>query len=45
MSELTMNSMSVAPDKEGQRMDAKIRVSEVQKQLRELQAKPKKRIC
>lgn len=42
MGEVAMNNLGFAPDKEGQRMDAKIRVSEIQKQLRELQAKPKK---
>lgn len=43
MGEVAMNNMTAfMPDKEGQRMDAKIRVSDIQKQLKELQAKPKK---
>lgn len=43
MSEAAMDNLaSFAPDKEGKRMDAKIRVNEIQKKLRELQAKPKK---
>lgn len=43
MSELTMNGLGIAPDKVGECMEAKIKVSEIQKQLRELQAKPKKK--